>query len=173
MHCQHPTHLLFIEPHNAPSKYPLEDIYSKSVDLIFSQAIHNEDFNYKGWHSTGFGKFSDNKHYYHPNLPLVTNSLAGYYIRYHRQDITQKQLDWIIKIASIIEKSSDTIFIDFESNDDVYLMIYSIPHKEYSYKPPIITYTKTNKETFDKNILKYSFIEIITKEEWEQSQQQH
>ncbi len=102
MESNHRTHLLFIEPVNPPTENPIEDDLTAQLDFIFSQLIVIGE-RYRGHFVTRFGKASDNGDYAHPVFPLVSNSLARYYIRYHRADISLKQLAWIKKLYNIVQ----------------------------------------------------------------------
>ena len=113
MKSNHRTHFLFIEPIHAPSVNPIEDELTGKVDFIFSTLKQSPE-KYRGTHATTFNKWSDNCDYEHEILPLISNSLATYYIRYHREDISQKQIDWINELYQIVQNPRDYYRINAE-----------------------------------------------------------
>jgi hypothetical protein len=103
MQSNHRTQFLFIHPTNPPSESPIEDDVTEKVDFIFSQ-LQETDYGYRGMHSTPFGKRSSSCDYMYDVLPIVSNSLAPYYIRHHRADISEKEIRWIHELYDIFKK---------------------------------------------------------------------
>jgi hypothetical protein len=101
MESHHRTHFLFLHPKNPPSKEPIEDDISKKVDFIYAQL--KPGCSYRGWHNTPWGASSHACDYIHPTFPIISNSLAPYYIRHHRQDLTEKQIAWIHELYNILK----------------------------------------------------------------------
>ena len=122
MKSDHRTHFLFLEPENPPSLEPVEDELTEKVDYIFSQLILSPSGGYRGCHTTPFGKRSDNQDYIHPVFLMVSNSLAPYYVRHHREDLSQKQIDWINELYQIL-KSPNT-YHDVAEKPVYYLKTY-------------------------------------------------
>lgn len=105
MKSEHRTHLLFIEPKGKPSVKPIEDAITKKVDAIF-KTLKKSDSGYRGSHHNPFGDSSDCSDYAHPKFDIVSNSLAPYYIRHFRSEISKKQLDWISELYEIMKNPS-------------------------------------------------------------------
>ncbi len=101
MQSYHRTHFLFIHPTNPPSETPIEDEISKKVDFIYAQL--KPGCHYRGLHRTPWGAISAPCDYVHDKFPIISNSLAPYYIRHHRQDITEKQIAWIQELYDILK----------------------------------------------------------------------
>jgi hypothetical protein len=102
MESHHRTHFLFLHPKNPPSKEPIEDDISKKVDFICSKL--KPGCHYRGMHRTPWGATSSPCDYIHDKFPIISNSLATYYIRHHRQDIPEKQIAWINELYDILNK---------------------------------------------------------------------
>ena len=128
MKSNHRTHLLFIEPANPPTTLPVEDELTEKVDFIFSQLVVGEGM-YRGWHTTPFGVMSDYYDYVHPIFPLVSNSLAPYYIRHHRADISPKQLAWIEELYRITKEPAN--YYQFEEKPVYYFKLYEKSENGY------------------------------------------
>ena len=101
MQSNHRTQFLFIHPENPPSDLPIEDDVTEKVDFIFSQLAIG--CSYRGFQVTSFGKYSEPNDYVHEILPIVSNSLAPYYIRHHRADISEKEIRWIHELHDIFK----------------------------------------------------------------------
>ena len=89
---------LMIEPDklNSPLENPMNDIYVKMVDFIFSKATRS-NYRYRGFHVTKCGVCSDNDDWFLPN-GMLTNSLCKYYIRYYYHCIPASEMDKIKKV---------------------------------------------------------------------------
>lgn len=100
---------LMIDPQNPPAILAEEDELTRQVDAVMHLAI---PFNcYKGVHTTPFGKESDNRDYKitmpKKEWPIITNSLAPYYIRHHRQDISQNDLQLLEHMVNALDIEVD------------------------------------------------------------------
>ena len=163
MKSEHRTHFLFIEPIYPPSVNPIEDELTEKVDFIFSTLKQSEGC-YRGWHQTPFDKQSDYYDYVHEVLPLVSNSLATYYIRHHRKDISQKQMDWIHELYSIVQNPDDYYKINAEKA--VYFFkFYERDKKMYG---NVMTYAIKVVGTKDgvENLIKDTFFRELTENEF-------
>jgi hypothetical protein len=152
MRVNHPTHLLFLEPTNAPSIEAIEDELTKKVDYIFSTLIPTSA--YRGSHRTPFGEQSDNRDYEHPVFPIISNSLATYYVRHHRQDITEDEVKWVEKIYDILNDESHS-YCDLPFDDKITVMIYDYKRWDYgkTIDQTITLDAGTDKSSFLKNKL--------------------
>ncbi len=179
MESNHRTHLLFIEPTNPPTKDPIEDELSAKVDFIFSQLVVGEGM-YRGSHNTPFGKMGGFNDYVHPVFPLVSNILAGYYIRHHRADISPKQLVWIEELYEILNDSDAYYKVDLkpptrswfsrlinDSKPVYYFKLYEKSGKGYE---DACTYAvkAMGTEGGIKNLLKGTFFRVLSKKEFEE-----
>jgi hypothetical protein len=104
MKSNHRTQFLFIHPVNPPTALSIEDEITEKVDFIFSQLQITSGS--RGFHVTPYGKMSDSDDYTHHELPIVSNSLATYYIRYHRADVSDKELKWIHELYQILHNQN-------------------------------------------------------------------
>ena len=114
----HKTHLLFVEPKNAPTEQPVEDELTQKVDYIFSQLKPANCW--RGHHDTGFGISSDNVDYIHKKYPIISNSLAPYYVRHHRKDIPQELIDNINEIQKILLTDNNDEYWEKIAEKDIY-----------------------------------------------------
>jgi hypothetical protein len=119
MTSNHRTQFLFMDPINPPSELPIEDAFTEKVDFICSQLEITSS--YRGWHNTRFGKLSDSNNYTHKEFPIVSNSLAPYYIRFHRSDVSEKELNWINELYLILKNPN---YYSLELKPIYYLKIY-------------------------------------------------
>ena len=170
----HRTHLLFIEPVNPPTENPIEDNLTAQLDFIFSQLIVKAE-RYRGHFVTRFGKASDNGDYVHPVFPLVSNSLAGYYIRYHRADILPKQLAWIKELYGILKdpdnyyKLSGQLPITLSAEHGYYYKLYENPGKSEGYGDACTYVVKViGTEAGIQNLLKNTFFRVLSEKEFQE-----
>lgn len=98
--------LLYIEPKNPPSKKPVIDIITCTMVDAFRRAksgVANymndegpyefmEGVGYKGTHTCSCNVRSSNRDYLLPHGEM-TNSLAVHYLAYHRDEISEEQLE--------------------------------------------------------------------------------
>lgn len=94
-----PDHLLFVEPVNAPSSTPVEDEITKAVEAAWG-ARRESDYGYRGVHSCtapGCAVHSDNRDHWITlgGVEYMTNSLCAHYLRHHRAEVPQRDLDII------------------------------------------------------------------------------
>ena len=174
MESNHRTHLLFIEPVNPPTENPIEDDLTTQLDFIFSQLIVIKE-RYRGHFVTRFGKASDNGDYAHPVFPLVSNSLARYYIRYHRVDISPKQLTWIKELYGILKdpdnyyKLSGQLPKTLSAEHGYYFKLYENPGKSEGYGE-VCTYAVkiVGAEKGIQNLLQGTFFRILSEKEFQE-----
>lgn len=179
MESNHRTHLLFIEPKNPPTEIPIEDELSVKVDFIFSQLVVGEGM-YRGWHDTPFGEMSDYYDYIHPVFPLVSNSLAGYYIRHHRADISPKQLAWIEELYDILKDPDAYYRVDLKpaspswfarlTNDSKPIYYFKLYEKSGGGYEDACSYgvKAMGTEGGIQNLLRGTFFRILSKKEFEE-----
>jgi hypothetical protein len=86
-----PEHILFIHPKNRKPSTPINDEVTKTIEYLFSNATEYGS-RFRGFHMCICGKHSDNVNYMLPN-GMVTNSLCIHYIRDHRDEVPQKDID--------------------------------------------------------------------------------
>lgn len=179
MESNHRTHLLFIEPTNPPTETPIEDDLSAKVDFIFSQLVVGENM-YRGWHTTPFGEMGGFNDYVHPVFPLVSNRLAGYYIRHHRADISPKQLAWIEELYDILKDSDAYYRVDLKptspswfsrlTNDSKPIYYFKLYEKSGAGYEDACTYAvkAIGTEGGIQNLLRGTFFRILSKKQFEE-----
>jgi hypothetical protein len=160
MQSNHRTQFLFIHPENPPSELPIEDDVTGKVDFIFSQL--QETGGYRGMHSTPFGKRSSSCDYMHDVLPIVSNSLAPYYIRHHRADISEKQIQWIHELYAIF-KNSD--YYAVEEKAVYYFKLYEKHGNGYGNAMTYVVKAIGNQEGI-KELLSNTFFRELTEDEF-------
>lgn len=162
MQTTHRTHFLFIEPEFEPTVEPIEDELTQMVDFIFSTLEVNGSF--RGFHSTKYGISSDASNYKHPILPLISNSLAPYYIRHHRKDISSKILEWIPKLYNIVQ-DIDAYYYAIDTTKDVYYIRTYECSEMYGY---YVTYLGKVIGTPEgiRYLLKDTFYDVLSEEEF-------
>lgn len=90
--------LLFIEPENKKTDFPVDDEYTAKMEGLlngakkgaYSGGIFDTDSGWRGWHTCVCGKHSDNKDYLIDKY--VTNSLAVHYLRWHRYEVPESEI---------------------------------------------------------------------------------
>ena len=174
MESNHRTHLLFIEPVNPPTENPIEDDLTAKLDFIFSQLIVIKEI-YRGHFVTRFGKASDNSDYIHPIFPLVSNSLAGYYIRHHRADILPKQLAWIKELYNILKDPdnyyllSEILPITSVAHPVRYFKVYEKSDLTKMYGDACTYVVKViGTEAGIQNLLKNTFFRVVSEKEFQE-----
>ena len=174
MESNHRTHLLFIEPVNPPTENPIEDDLTTKLDFIFSQFVVIEE-RYRGHFVTRFGKASDNSDYVHPVFPLVSNSLAKYYIRYHRADISPKQLTWIKELYGILKdpdnyyKLSGQLPKTLSAENSYYFKVYEKADLTKGYGDACTYIVKViGTEAGIQNLLKNTFFRVLSEKEFQE-----
>lgn len=90
-----PTNLLFIEPKNEPTT-PINDELTKIVEEEFANAKDHGP-RWRGFHDCICGQMSSNHNYELP-CGLITNSLCVHYIRDHREEVPESELEKIRNI---------------------------------------------------------------------------
>ena len=162
MKSTHRTHFLFIHPINPPSIEPIEDELTEKVDFIFSNLKPTQY--YRGFHVTPFGKHSEPNDYGHDILPIVSNSLAPYYIRHHREDISPKQIEWIHELYEILKNAAAYYRIDVEK-PVYYLKFYERDGVGYG---NAMTYVLEAIGTLDgiNHLIKNTFFKELTEQEF-------
>ena len=159
MQSNHRTQFLFIHPENPPSESPIEDDVTEKVDFIFSQLAIG--CSYRGFHVTPFGQWSDPHDYVHEILPIVSNSLAPYYIRYHRADISEKEMRWIHELHDIF-KNPD--YYAIEEKAVYYFKLYEKDGDGYGNAMTYIVKAVGNQEDI-KTLLSNTFFRELTEHE--------
>jgi hypothetical protein len=99
------THILYFEPQNMPSKYPVNDELTKFFLKVFASKIADDIF-YKGCHWCVCGEVSSNQDYTITmgGKEYITNSLALHYLQYHRDEVPQRDLDLIQQALNKVQK---------------------------------------------------------------------
>jgi hypothetical protein len=109
-----PKLLLFIEPKEYPSEEPLIDSLTRKMTSSFRRAkkgmIHRysvigepyefeeNEHGYDGWHNCSCGANAGGNDYLLPNGEM-TNGNCIHYLAYHREEISQEQLDRVNKLS--------------------------------------------------------------------------
>ena len=83
------SHLMMIEPKNQAT-HPIDDDLTAMAQKVFTSA--KPTTRYRGWHRCICGANSDNADWELPN-GQITNSLLVHYVRYHRNEIPQSEID--------------------------------------------------------------------------------
>ena len=174
MESNHRTHLLFIEPVNPPTENPIEDDLTAKLDFIFSQLVVSEG-KYRGFFVTRFGKISDSCDYIHSVFSLVSNSLAGYYIRHHRADISHKQLVWIEELYHIVQAPDNYYLLSgqlpkiFNVQQTCYFKLYEKTDLTKGYGDACTYIVKvTGTEKGIQNLLKGTFFRVVSEKEFQE-----
>jgi hypothetical protein len=128
MKSNHRTQFLFIHPEIPPTELPIEDGITAKVDYIFSQLQPSGDGGYRGTHVTPFGVDSDSSDYVHKTFSIVSNSLAPYYARFHRADVSEKELNWINDLYLILQNPN---YYTLKSKPVYYFKAYEKQGKGY------------------------------------------
>jgi hypothetical protein len=112
-----PELLLFIEPENEPSDKPIIDELTMKMTASFRKA--KKENAYFGWHNCSCGANSGN-HDYSLNNGEMTNANCIHYLAYHRDEISQEQLDRVEKLNDGKEiPNNDEIERDREKWHDI------------------------------------------------------
>ncbi|AYV76130.1 MAG: hypothetical protein Terrestrivirus4_178 [Terrestrivirus sp.] len=112
--------LLFIEPKNDKSVEPVDDELTLFVEKLLNDAIANKSktmgvvmndgswydgVSTKGWHVCRC-KQTSSPHDYEIYKGFYTNSLAAHYLRFHRNDVPEVELN---KVRLLMEKASEKL----------------------------------------------------------------
>ena len=107
-----PELLLFIEPQNKPSEKPIIDELTMKMTASFKKSKKGtidrysvmgqgykfiEDNSWRGWHTCSCGANAGGQDYLLPNGEM-TNANCMHYLAYHRDEISQEQLDRVSKL---------------------------------------------------------------------------
>uniref|UniRef100_A0A6M3KFL2 Uncharacterized protein n=1 Tax=viral metagenome TaxID=1070528 RepID=A0A6M3KFL2_9ZZZZ len=88
-------YLLQLHPANKKSEYPVNDTLTDKMEKLLSSA--KKGTQYRGWHNcTGCGEMSGSC-----DLivgPYITNSLAAHYLRWHRNDAPESEINKLKKL---------------------------------------------------------------------------
>ena len=84
-------HLLFIEPRGEASATPLVDYLTRRMTAAF-RAAEPSFYVFFGFHRCVCGARSSNRDYFLPSGEK-TNSLCVHYLAYHRQEVSNEQLE--------------------------------------------------------------------------------
>lgn len=110
------THLLYIEPKNEPSEYPLNDDITEMYEYIISQWDNtNTDKRYRGIHRCSCGERSDNLDHTLKNN-MHYNSLGLHYLQYHRDEVPTSEIEKIKSLYNIVK-----------SPNEPYELLYALP----------------------------------------------
>jgi len=105
MHETTDEYLLQIEPQHKKSEFPVEDDLTRKMEELLSTAEEgtyqsgkfDKNSGWRGFHICVCGEWSGNK-----DLMLksghITNSLAAHYLRWHREDVPESEIQ---KLKSI------------------------------------------------------------------------
>ena len=167
MQSNHRTQFLFIHPDNPPSELPMEDEITEKVDFIFSHL--KEGQGYRGMHITPFGVASGTHDYIHDELPIVSNSLAPYYIRHHRADISEKEIAWIHELFAIVNNPK---YYTFKRRAIYYFKLYEKGEHGYG---DVMTYAvkAIGRKKGIQQLLSNTFFKELTKLEFEEAIKYH
>lgn len=116
------THLLYIEPQNEPSEYPLNDDITQMYEYIISQWDNtNTDKRYRGIHRCSCGAMSDNLDHTLINN-IHYNSLGLHYLQYHRDGVPTSEIEKIKSLYNIIKSPNepDELLYAFPETDLYY-----------------------------------------------------
>ena len=85
--------VLFINPQNPPSASPVMDDLTKLLTTAWSRNKKSK-YVFKGTHHCSCHVGSTNTdHFIGPNNDILTNSLCLHYLQFHRDEISQAELD--------------------------------------------------------------------------------
>lgn len=91
--------ILMVEPSARTSTTPLIDELTRKMTAAWRRRRDSE-VSYRGWHTCACGACSDNKdHYIGDGDGLLTNSLCVHYLAFHRDDISQEELDKVCALT--------------------------------------------------------------------------
>lgn len=87
--------ILMIEPSSKASDTPVIDDLTRKMTTAWRQRRSSgEEYYYKGVHHCVCGAWSDNQdHWVGEGVGDLTNSLCVHYLAFHRDDISQDELD--------------------------------------------------------------------------------
>lgn len=88
-------YLLMIEPQSKILEKAVNDELTYKMERLLKSTVRKRF--YKGWHDCADGTKSDNVEYYLPS-GHITHSLCVHYLRYHRSEIPQSELDKLSRI---------------------------------------------------------------------------
>ena len=100
MHIIDDKHLMMIEPKRKKSVFPKNDKYTEMAEKIYANT-YTRGSGYKGYHHCKCGKMSDSHDHYTAG-GRITNSLLVHYVRYHRSEIPQSELDKLEKEYNLL-----------------------------------------------------------------------
>ncbi len=95
MQIQDDNHLMFIEPKSPHCESIDDELTSLTWDFMSKCKPNNKKF-YKGFHTCACGITSDNRDWYTPN-GTKTNSLLVHYVRSHRSEVPQTEIDKLVR----------------------------------------------------------------------------
>lgn len=87
-------YLLMIEPTRERSGKVVDDGLTELAETVFAKAKSN-NVRYRGWHTCVCGETSDNNDWILPS-GKTTNSLMVHYIRDHRDEVPQSEIDKLL-----------------------------------------------------------------------------
>lgn len=104
--------LLFIEPVNIKSEIPVDDELTLTMERLLEKPLNTgviwengkflENYSTKGLHQCCCGEKS--RSYDFEIYPKTyTNSLATHYLRWHREEVPEKELDKVKKLCSYLK----------------------------------------------------------------------
>lgn len=113
--------LLYIEPKNECSSYPIDDELTNIMMNEFFNAVrgtwHHKSNTFrinnrwKGIHTSSCGARSTNRDYKLSN-GMITNSLCIHYLRWHRDEIPESELDKVRSMIPDITNDCKTVLQD-------------------------------------------------------------
>lgn len=99
--------ILMVEPSAETSSAPLVDELTRKMTAAWRRRRDSKD-SYRGFHVCACSAHSDNKdHWVGDGDGLLTNSLCVHYLAFHRDDISQKELDKVRALASGEEEPNE------------------------------------------------------------------
>ncbi len=163
MQSNHRTQFLFIHPKKTPTELPIEDELTAKVDYIFAQ-LRKDVGGYRGTHETPYGMSSDCFDYLHATYPIVSNSLAAYYIRFHREDISEKEINWINELHLIFQNPN---YYSFDLKPIYYFKVYEKSELGYGAARTYAIKVIGNQQSI-KQILDNTFFKALTELEFDE-----
>ena len=88
MHNVSCEYLLQIEPKNPRAKFPVDDVLTTKMEVLLIQA--EKGTQWRGWHTCCCGKQSGSCDLLVSNY--ITNSLAVHYLRWHRGEVPESEI---------------------------------------------------------------------------------
>lgn len=106
-----PKNLMYIEPKNKKTETPVNDYLTKYAEYLETKFKDNPGPAYRGFHTCACGCRSHSRDYYVSvaGKQMMTNSLLVHYVRDHRSEVPEEELEKLKKGAAHFYKIKNEV----------------------------------------------------------------